>query len=141
MNLSLTDVPSLISAFLIAIAIVAIVVSVIVELTKNTKPLDKIPTELEVIVLSVAGAVLAIFVLASIYNFDILWYYIVGAVIVGLFSAYVTMFGWEKLITIVNKFKTPAELRDVYKLTSTEKKKIENLLENTSEDKEDFKKE
>lgn len=137
MNLSLTDVPSLFSAFLIAIAIVAIVVSVIVELTKNTKPLDKIPTELEVIVLSVAGAVLAIFVLSSIYNFTILWYYIVGAVIVGLFSAYVTMFGWEKLITIVNKFKTPSELRDVYKLTSTEKKKIESLLDaNTSEDKE-----
>lgn len=130
----ISNVAQMVTTFLVAIMLVCVITSVITEVTKNTKYLNKIPTELEVIILNIFFSVVGIFVLASIFSFNILWYYVVAAIIIGFFASYVTMFGWESFITIINKFKVPSELREVYKLTSDEKNELKKILK-TSEDK------
>lgn len=114
------------SIFLGIVGGIAVIVGIITEITKNTKYLDKIPTELEVLVLSVGFTIVALFVYGSVMNVAILWYYVVGAVLLGLVSSYVSMFGWEKLIEIKDKFAVPKELREIYKLTYKEKSLLES---------------
>lgn len=114
------------SIFLGIVGGIAVIVAIITEITKNTKYLDKIPTELEVLVLSVGFTIVALFVYGSVMNVAILWYYVVGAVLLGLVSSYVSMFGWEKLIEIKDKFAVPKELREIYKLTYKEKSLLES---------------
>lgn len=118
--------------FLVYISIVAIATAIVTEITKNTKPLDKIPTEVEVLVLSIVFSILFFFMYVSYYNFKYSWIHVILSFFIGLISAYVSMFGWEKLITIKNKYSVPKELRDVYKLTYKEK----NMLSKVSDLKE-----
>jgi hypothetical protein len=87
------------------VSVLAFVVSVIVELTKNLPGLSKIPTDIEVVVLSVVITVAALFAYASYSSLVVLWYMVVGAVLCGFFVAFVAMFGWEKLTTLWGRFK------------------------------------
>lgn len=117
------------SAFLLAcIAGIAILVSIVTELTKNTKYLDKIPTELEVIILSIGFALLGFFMYTSYAKVEVYWYYVTFVIFIGIIAAYVSMFGWEKLIKIKDKFSVPKEIRDVYKLTYSEKQALSDVL-------------
>lgn len=95
----------LITTIVAGIGALAIVISVITEVTKNIGFMCKIPTELQVIVLSIILTPLALFAYSSYAGFALTWYMIVGAVIGGFFVAFVCMYGWEKLSEIVKKFK------------------------------------
>lgn len=95
----------LITTIVAGIGALAIVISVITEVTKNIGFMSKIPTELQVIVLSIILTPLALFAYSSYAEFALTWYMIVGGVIAGFFVAFVCMYGWEKLTEIVKKFK------------------------------------
>lgn len=79
-------------------------VTLIVEVVKRLVP--KIPTDLVVVVISIALTVLAMIVYASVMEISVMWYYAVGAVILGIFVAYAAMFGWDKFTAIVGRLKT-----------------------------------
>ena len=78
-------------------------VSLIVEVVKRLVP--KIPTDLVVFIISIALAVLALFVYAAIMEITVMWYYAVGAVVLGIFVAYAAMFGWDKFTALVSRLK------------------------------------
>ena len=78
-------------------------VTLIVEVVKRLVP--KIPTDLVVVVISIALTVLAMIVYASVIEISVMWYYAVGAVILGIFVAYAAMFGWDKFTAIVSRLK------------------------------------
>lgn len=115
----MANLVQLFSLMLILIAVVAVITSVIVQVTKDTKLLDKIPSELEVIVVSVILTIVFFLAFCDYKHIAVLWYYIVGMLILGIISAFVCMHGWEKLITIIYKFKVPKEVRDIYKNISS----------------------
>lgn len=96
---------TLITSAVIAVGILAFVISVITEVTKNIGFLAKIPTSLQVIVLSLILTPLAVVAYASYANIALTWYIIVGSVIAGFFVAFICMYGWDKLSEIYNKFK------------------------------------
>ena len=89
-----------------AIGAIAFVVSVITQVIKGVKPLDKLPTDILVFILSIALTLVAFFAYASYVELAILWYYIVGAVIAGFIVAFVAMYGWTKLKELWDRFKT-----------------------------------
>ena len=73
-------------------------VQLMVEVAKRLLP--KIPTDLVVFVLSIALTVLALLIYTSVMEITVMWYYAVGAVVLGVFVAYAAMFGWDKFTTI-----------------------------------------
>ena len=73
-------------------------VQLIVEVVKRLVP--KIPTDLVVFVVSIALSVLALFIGAEILQITIMWYYAIGAVILGIFVAYAAMFGFDKFTAL-----------------------------------------
>lgn len=103
----------IVAVILIYVAITAIVSSIIVQLTKNTKYLDKFPTELETIIVNVVIGMVIFFGVWSYKGYGLTWYLIVGVFILTLISAFVCMEGWDSLVTIINKFAVPKDLRNL----------------------------
>lgn len=88
------------------IGAIAFVVSVITQVLKGVKPLDKLPTDILVFILSIVLTLVAFFAYASCAGLAILWYYVVGAIIAGFIVAFVAMYGWTKLKELWDRFKT-----------------------------------
>ena len=89
-----------------AIGAIAFVVSVITQVLKGVKPLDKLPTDILVFILSIVLTLVAFFAYATYVELAILWYYVVGAAIAGFIVAFVAMYGWTKLKELWDRFKT-----------------------------------
>lgn len=78
-------------------------VNLIVEVVKRLVP--KIPTDLVVFVVSIALTVLALYVYAAIMEISVMWYYAVGAVVLGITVAYAAMFGWDKFTSLWERLR------------------------------------
>jgi len=89
---------------LLTIGILAFIVSVIIEVIKETTLLKKIPTDIVVIVLSIVLTIISYFILSDIKNLKIVWFEVIGAFVGGFFVAFVAMFGWEKLNALLKRF-------------------------------------
>ena len=86
------------SILLGVVFVLVTVVQLITEVVKRLLP--KVPTDLVVVVLSIALTVLTLIVYAAIMEISIMWYYAVGAVVLGIVVAYAAMFGWDKFTAI-----------------------------------------
>lgn len=95
----------LLTNLVFGVGILAFVISIITEVTKNIGFLAKIPTSLQVIVLSLILTPVAFIAYASHISMALTWYTVFGSVIAGFFVAFVCMYGWDKLSEIYNKFK------------------------------------
>ena len=73
-------------------------VQLIVEVVKRLIP--KIPTDLVVFIISIALTMLALLIAADVMSITVMWYYAVGAVILGIFVAYAAMFGFDKFTAL-----------------------------------------
>ena len=78
-------------------------VTMAVEVLKRLIP--KVPTDLVVFIISIAFTVLALFIGAEILGITVMWYYAVGAVVLGIAVAYAAMFGWEKFTALFTRIK------------------------------------
>jgi len=97
---AIVDYGSIILAIMFALTTA---VTLIVEVVKRLVP--KIPTDLVVFIISIALAVLALYVYAAIMEITVMWYYAVGAVVLGIFVAYAAMFGWDKFTALISRLK------------------------------------
>ena len=91
--------------FITIINFLAFVVSVITQVTKELYFLSRIPTSLQVIVLSVMLTPASYIAYAQYTYMQIHWYMIAASIIAGFFVAFVSMFGWDKLSEIYNRIK------------------------------------
>lgn len=80
----------------------AFIVSVIVQVIKG--PLDKLPTDVVVIVLSIMLSLMSYFAYGSYAGLRVVWYQVVGTVILGFIVAFVAMYGWTKLKELWGRF-------------------------------------
>ena len=78
-------------------------VNIIVEVVKGLFP--KLPTTFLATILSVAITMTAFFAWASYTDLTITWYYVVAALILGLFVAYAAMFGFDKFKQALSRLK------------------------------------
>ena len=75
-------------------AALVFVTNIIVEVAKSA--FAKLPTNYLTILVAIIVTVLALFIAASVLNITVMWYYAVGAVVLGIFVAYAAMFGFDK---------------------------------------------
>jgi Na+/glutamate symporter len=73
-----------------------VVTNIVTEVLKKVT-WSKIPTNLMVLIISEVLTLIAGAAYASIKDITIVWYYVVGAVVVGVFVSYSAMFGFDKL--------------------------------------------
>lgn len=100
--MTITDIINVIlnygSMVLAAMFVLTTAVQLIVEVVKRLVP--KVPTDLVVFVISIALTVLALYIGAEILQISVMWYYAVGAVVLGIFVAYAAMFGFDKFTAL-----------------------------------------
>lgn len=101
------NLPAVISAVLLIVAILVVITNIIVQVVKKAT-WDKIPTNLLVVIVSMlltVGVFLAIFQIRAV---AITWYMIAAVLILGIFVAYAAMFGFDKFreaLEQINRYK------------------------------------
>ena len=91
------------SILLGAMAVLVFCTTIIVELIKGLFP--KVPTNFVAAVVSLVLTVLSVIILCSVFGITVVWYYVVGSVVLGLFVGYASMFGFDKFKTAWEKIK------------------------------------
>lgn len=104
MNVTLQMIIDNAAIILAVICGLCIMISIITEFTKEIGFLDRIPTNLQVLVLSIVVCVLAFFMFISYMNIQFVWYYLVAVVFIAFIVAIITAKGWDYLIGIVKRF-------------------------------------
>lgn len=82
------------SILLTIMAALVFMTNIIVEVAKALLP--KLPTSYLAVIVAIAVTVLALYIVAAIMEITVMWYYTVGAVVLGIFVAYAAMFGFDK---------------------------------------------
>lgn len=95
---------SLVTIFAV-IGLLALLVSVITEVTKGVVLLSKIPVNVQVIVLSLTLTIVTYLAYISYSGEEIIWYYFVATIVAGFVVAYVVLFGWNKFIELYRRFR------------------------------------
>ena len=90
-----------------AIAVAAFTVSVITEVTKELCCLGRIPTAMQVIVLSVGLCQLVYWWYVTSTKAAAVWWGPVLALAVAFYVAFLAMYGWEKLAQLWARYKHP----------------------------------
>jgi len=91
------------SILLTALAVLVFATTIVVEVLKGLFP--KIPTNFVAVIVAEVLAVLAVLALCAIMEIAVMWYYMVGAAVLGLFTGYASMFGFDKFKTAFEKLK------------------------------------
>lgn len=91
------------SILLGAMAVLVFMTNIIVEVIKGIFP--NVPTNIVAVVVSLIVTVLALVITCAVMSLPILWYYIVGAVVLGLFVGYAAMYGFDKFKEAFEKLK------------------------------------
>jgi len=105
-----------ITIMLLIIGGLAFLVSLITEVTKNIRFLQKIPTDLQVIMLSMALCLLSYFAYVSYANLIVIWYLVIGAIILAFIVSFIAMYGWTKFNELWNRFKSPVQYIEAKKV-------------------------
>ena len=91
------------SILLAAIAVLVFVTNIIVEVIKGLFP--KIPTNIVAVIVALIVTVLGLYILCAVMKIAVMWYYAIGAVVLGIFVGYAAMFGFDKFKSAWDKLK------------------------------------
>lgn len=92
------------SLILIAVAGICTLISVITEFTKEIGFLNKIPTDLQVLTLSIIICEIIFFAYISYAGIEIVWYYPVAVIFAAFLVAIICCKGWDYLFKIWKRF-------------------------------------
>ena len=91
------------SILLAVMAVLVFATTIIVEVVKGLFP--KVPTNFVAVIVALIVTVLAVIILCAVLKITVMWYYAVGAVVLGLFVGYAAMFGFDKFKAAWDKLK------------------------------------
>ena len=84
-------------------ALLVFATNIIVEMVKGLFP--KVPTNFVAVIVAQILTDLSAVILCTVMEITIMWYYAVGAVVLGLFVGYAAMFGFDKFKAAWEKLK------------------------------------
>ncbi len=91
------------SILLTVMAVLVFVTNIIVEVVKGLFP--KVPTNIVAVIIALIVTVLAVYILCAVLEITVMWYYAVGAVVLGVFVGYAAMFGFDKFKSAWEKIR------------------------------------
>ena len=95
------------SILLTVIALLVFVTNIIVEVIKGLFP--KIPTNIVAVIIALIVTVVALYILCAVMEITVMWYYAIGAVVLGVFVGYAAMFGFDKFKSAWDKIRQHKE--------------------------------
>ena len=98
------DVATYVTMVLTIVGVLVVLVNIITEVLKKVL-WDKLPTNILAVCVGMVLTMIAFFAWTAITGTPILWYYVVGAVVLGFLVAYAAMFGFDKLKEVLEKLK------------------------------------
>lgn len=104
MNISIQTIVNYSSIILAIICALCVLVSVITEFTKEIGFLKRIPTILQVLVLSVVVCMITFFAFISYMHIQFVWYYLAAVIFASFIIAIITAKGWDYLLEIVRRY-------------------------------------
>ena len=90
------NIPVVVALVLPVVLVLTVVTNIIVEVLKKLT-WGKLPTNILVFAVAMVVTLLAFFAACQIMGVVVMWYMVVGAVVLGVFVAYAAMFGFDKL--------------------------------------------
>lgn len=90
---------------LIAVGVLAFLVSVIVQTVKELPLLQAVPTSVVALVVSLILCLLAVIIACQYFKIVLVWYYIIAAIIAAFVVYLVATGGWKRITTIWNRTK------------------------------------
>ena len=105
MEAIIQNIPAVISIILPVALAIMIVTNIIVEVVKGLT-WGKLPTNVLAFFVAMAVTLLAFFAVCQIMGIRVVWYMIVGAVVLGIFVAYAAMYGFDKFKQTIEQIKT-----------------------------------
>ena len=91
------------SILLAVVAALVFVTNIIVEVIKGLFP--KTPTNIVAVITALTVTVVSMIILCTVMDITIMWYYAVGAVVLGIFVGYAAMFGFDKFKAAWDKIR------------------------------------
>ena len=92
------------SMILLVAAAICTLVSIITEFTKEIGILNRIPTDLQVLVLSIIICTIVFLAYISYAKISFVWYYLVATIFAAFVIAIICTKGWDYLIGIWKRF-------------------------------------
>lgn len=96
MDILIQNIPAEVALLLPVVLVLMVVTNIIVEVLKVLMR-QKLPTNILAFLVAMIVTLLAFFAVCQIMGIRIVWYMIVGAVVLGIFVAYAAMYGFDKL--------------------------------------------
>lgn len=93
-----------VSTVLLIVATICTLISVITEFTKEIGILNRIPTDLQVLVLSIGICTIVFFAYLSYATMEFVWYYLLAVLFAAFIIAIICTRGWDYLINIWKRF-------------------------------------
>lgn len=92
------------SKIILIIAAICTLISIITEFTKEIGFLDKIPTKLQVLTLSLVICVILFFAYLSYASVAFAWYYLVAVIFAAFVVAIICCNGWDYLFDLWKRY-------------------------------------
>ena len=105
MDTIVQNIPVVISIILPLVLVLMVVTNIVTEVLKGLV-WQKLPTNILAFLVAMAVTLLAFFAVCQIMGIRIVWYMIVGAVVLGIFVAYAAMYGFDKFKQTIEQIKT-----------------------------------
>lgn len=96
MEIIIQNIPAAVAVILPLVLVLMIVTNIITEVLKKLT-WNKLPTNIVAFLVAMVVTLLAFFAVCQIAGIAIVWYMVVGAIVLGIFVAYAAMFGFDKL--------------------------------------------
>ena len=90
----------------------AFLVSLLTEISKNLSFLKRIPTDLQVIVLSIVLTLLAFFAYSDYSGLVLCWWMPLGALLMGCMVSFVALYGWATFYDLLQRFQVEEDADD-----------------------------
>lgn len=92
------------SMILTVVGVLVALTNIIVQVVKKVT-WEKMPTNILVLVVSLVLTLVAFFAVCQIKGIAVVWYMVIAAVVLAFMVAYAAMFGYDKLVEILNQQK------------------------------------
>ena len=99
------NIPVVISIILPLVLVLMVVTNIITEVLKGLG-WQKLPTNILAFLVAMSVTLLTFFAVCQIMGIRIVWYMIVGAVVLGIFVAYAAMYGFDKFKQTIEQIRT-----------------------------------
>lgn len=99
----ITNLFDYVSVLAMVMFVLVFITNIVVEVFKSL--FTKLPTNFLVVIVAIIVTLLALFILAAVMDITVMWYYAIGAVVLGFFVAYAAMNGFDKFKEALDKLK------------------------------------